>query len=528
MPVILLIEDELVLARNIKIALTRAGYEILHAASVRVAQTLISDVTIDLVVADINLGDGDGIEFIVKNQTSLTNVPMIVMTGQDSVLNRTRADVFPVSVFLAKPFALSRLREVVALLLEESNPNATVKSNPNQSVVMYSHDTIGLGHMRRNVAIARELVKRVPALSVLLLVGCPKGILFETEPGIDYVKLPSLNKLSRDRYQAGSLRLDSETTRAVRMGIIERVVTTLRPCVLLVDHEPAGVWNELEPTLQRLREDGVTRVILGLRDILDDPDLLRTRWAQSGKDTLIRDYYDHVMIYGNPSFYPSAKHYGLNQLTAGTTKYCGVVTSAKTTDKRNACGKPKRIVVAGGGGRDAYPLIDAALSAYELIASSKRPNLTLIAGPLMEEDLRIELQIRARQLGVSCHEMVNDFPALLDQADLLITMAGYNSVNEALVSRCPLVVVPRVGPSSEQRIRAGRLVELQLGRVIYREELTPERIAEVMCAVNPVPTQQNLSPLRFKGAKKAAELITAQLGSTTNTVNREVGRVIST
>ena len=527
MPVLLLIEDEPVLARNIEISLTRSGYDVLHALSVQVAQTLLSNTTIDLVIADINLGDGDGIDFVIKNQGSLTNVPLIVMTGQDSVVNRARTDDFPVSVFLAKPFALSRLREVVAALLEESNPQAVAQSNPNQSVVMYSHDTIGLGHMRRNVAIARELVKHDSALSVLLLVGCPRGMLFETEPGIDYVKLPSLNKLSRDRYQAGSLRLDSETTRAVRLGIIERVVTTLRPRVLLVDHEPAGVWNELEPTLQRLRDDGGTRVMLGLRDILDDPDLLRTRWAQSGKDTLVRDYYDQILIYGNSTFYPSAKHYGLNQLNLVATEYCGVVTNATSNEGRHAHCQPKRIIVAGGGGRDAYPLIDAALSAYELIVLPKRPHLTVIAGPLMEEDLRMELQIRAQQLGVSCHEMVSDFPALLEQADLLISMAGYNSVNEALVSRCPLVVVPRVGPSSEQRIRAARLVELQLGGVIYREELTPQSIANVMCAVNPLPVQKNLSQLRFSGARKAAELITAQLVSTSSTNTKEVGRVIS-
>ena len=527
MPVILLIEDERVLARNIEISLTRAGYGVLNAASVRGAQALLREASIDLVIADINLDDGDGIDFINKNKTSLGNVPLVVMTGQDSVVNRARTDDFPVSVFVAKPFALSRLREVVAALLEESNPQATSHANSNKSVVMYSHDTIGLGHMRRNVAIARELVKRVPDLSVLLIVGCPKGILFETEPGIDYVKLPSLSKLSRDRYQAGSLRLDSQTTRAVRMGIIERVVTTLRPSVLLVDHEPAGVWNELEPTLKRLRGDGSTRVILGLRDILDDPDLLRTRWAQSGKDTLIRDYYDYVMIYGNQTFYPSAELYGLDDLKQGAIEYCGVVTSAMATQRQHSSCHTKRIVVAGGGGRDAYPLIDTALSAYELITLDERPDLMLVAGPLMEQDLRIELQIRARRLGVPCLEMVTDFPALLEQTDLLITMAGYNSVNEALAARCPLVVVPRVGPSSEQRIRAAKLEEIQLGRVIYREELTPESIADAMCSANPVRTESNFSPLQFSGAGNAAEIITAQFVSTERLDGQESARVFS-
>lgn len=515
MPTILLIEDESVLARNIEIALTRAGYRVSHAASAQSAQILVDSVTIDLVLADINIEDGNGLDFVDQNKVRLANVPLIVMTGQDSVINRERTDNFPVSVFLAKPFALSRLCEVVNALLEESNPQTKTNSRPNQSVVMYSHDTIGLGHMRRNVAIAGELVKRIPNLSVLLLVGCPKGLMFETDPGIDYVKLPSLTKLGRNHFKPGSLRLDSETTRAVRMGIIERVVSTLRPDILLVDHEPAGVWDELKPTLQRIRKECSTTVMLGLRDVLDDPDLLRTRWSQAGTDSLIREYYDHVLIYGNSSFYPSAKHYGLVQLKPNSTHYCGVVTNAKPSTKRRRPNKPAQVVVAGGGGRDAYPLIETTLSAYELIPPSTRPVLTVVSGPLLEAELRNELAIRAKKLGAIFHEMVSDFSALLNQADLLITMAGYNSVNESLVQHCPLVVVPRVGPSSEQRIRAAKLAEHQLGRVIYREDLTPEKIAEAMCADTPLPPRLPRSMLEFTGSQVAAKLIAAHLNKST-------------
>src|SRR5690606_27838664 len=147
-----------------------------------------------------------------------------VMTGQDSVENRARAEELPVAAFLSKPFALSRMRELVGALTLCNEPS-TSRRGP--SVVMYSHDTIGLGHMRRNSAIARDLVERVPGLSVLMLVGCPAGLVFETHPGIDYVKLPSLSKLARGVFQTGSLRIDAETTRNVRARIIEGVLSTI-------------------------------------------------------------------------------------------------------------------------------------------------------------------------------------------------------------------------------------------------------------------------------------------------------------
>jgi predicted glycosyltransferase len=515
---ILLLEDEPIIARNICRALLRDGYVVTHAASASEARARLASGHYDLVLADVNLGDGDGIDVLSAQASSLIDVPIVIMTGQDTISNRLRAEGLSVSAFLSKPFAISRLSELTGALLSETGKQAGIRRGP--SVMMYSHDTIGLGHMRRNTAIAEELVARVPGVSVLMLVGCPAGMVFEPRHGIDYVKLPSLTKLARGRWQAGSLRIDAATTRALRTGILDRVIETFAPDVLLVDHEPAGVWDELVAPIQALRSKGHTRVILGLRDILDDPDRVVKAWSEGGISKAVSTLYDDILIYGNQQFYPSSTAYGLEALRPGNVHYCGAVTTVQPDRRPVWGGVPRRVLVSGGGGRDAYPLLDIVLAGFENITPYRRPELTLIAGPLMDVELSAALAIRAEKAGVIYWNSVPDLPALLANTDLFITMAGYNSVTEMLATGCPAVVVPRVGPSGEQRLRAERLQALGLATVVWRHELTATRMATAMTS-RPMTPAAALG-VSFDGAAVAAAHIAGVLGNTEKPNLREV------
>ena len=516
---VLLLEDEPIIARNICRVLARAGHAVTHAASAGEARAHLAAGRYDLVLADVNLGDGDGIDVLASQTEGLDEVPIVIMTGQDTVGNRLRAEGLSVAAFMSKPFALSRLAELTGALLAEGGKQAGQRRGP--TVMMYSHDTIGLGHMRRNSAIAQELVARVPGASVLMLVGCPAGMIFEPQPGIDYIKLPSLTKLGRGRWQAGSLRIDAATTRALRAGILERVIETFAPDVLLVDHEPAGVWDELVEPIRALRSRGRTRVILGLRDILDDPDRVARAWTGNGTGAVISGLYDDVLIYGSEGFYPSAAAYGLADLCPGRVRYCGAVTTVRPMPRQPWAGVPRRVLVSGGGGRDAYALLDMVLAGFDTLPPHRRPALTVIAGPLMDGELSTALKDRASKVGAIFRDHVPDLPGLLAASDLFITMGGYNSVTEALAVGCPALVVPRVGPSGEQRIRAERLQALGLASVVWRHELTPARMATALTA-RP-PTQARTTGLSFDGASVAAAHIASVLAEATHS-NHKVSR----
>jgi predicted glycosyltransferase len=497
---ILLAEDEPVLARNIAQSLRKSGAQVLHAPSAAAAREALSGEVFNLFIADISLGDGNGLDVIGEAAGRLQNTPVIVMTGQDSVQNRARAEGLPVAAFVSKPFALSRMCELAAALTSGTGPNEARKG---PSVVMYSHDTIGLGHMRRNSAIARELVERVPGLSVLMLVGCPAGMVFETRPGIDYVKLPSLSKLGRGMFQAGSLRLDAETTRDLRARIIESVLSTIQPDLFLVDHEPAGAMDELLPALTLLKRLG-TSTVLGLRDILDAPERTRANWRATGIDRLIAGAYDRVLVYGDPAFFSTRDAYGLDALKPGGVTDCGVVTTDRPVQRHRPMVAPGRIVVSGGGGRDAFPLIEAAIGAVGLLPSRRRPLVTVITGPLMDPELKSEAHRLGEKAKVTVLEHVPDLPALMSMSDLLITMTGYNSINEALAVGCPIITVPRLGPSAEQRLRAEALERHGLARYLRREDLTAERLARLM---SEPAARLPREPLNMNGIRNAATVL---------------------
>ena len=502
---ILLIEDEALLARNIVRALERHDMDVRHEASARAARDAIAERDFDLVIADISLGDGDGLDLLGEAAISLQETPVIVMTGQDSVHNRARAEGLSVAAFLSKPFALSRLVELVSGLVhgEGRSGRAGTAQRRGPSVVMYSHDTIGLGHMRRNSAIARELVARVPDVSVLMLVGCPAGMVFEPHPGIDYVKLPSLSKLGRGVYQAGSLRIDAATTREMRMRIIEGVIGSIRPDVFLVDHEPAGAMDELLPVLGALRARPGVRTLLGLRDILDEPERVRALWSANGTDKLIAQAYDRVLVYGDERFFPSIAAYGLAEMMPGRVSDCGIVTTALRRAQPVRAKRPERVLVSGGGGRDAFPMISAAILAMGELAERRRPRMTVITGPLMDSELQTEAMRLGALHGVEVLEHVADLPSMMARSDLLITMAGYNSINEALAVGCPIVTVPRLGPSAEQRLRAEALERTGLARYLRREDLSPASIARLLRA----PPVADASWLDTDGVRNAAGVL---------------------
>jgi predicted glycosyltransferase len=503
---ILLIEDEEVLARNIASALRRAGAEVRHAGAAVAARKALAAGEYDLVIADISLGDGDGLDLLSEAAPVIGQTPVIVMTGQDSVLNRTRAEGLSVAAFLSKPFALSRLVELVSGLLRPIGHGGNGAAGPTRapSVVMYSHDTIGLGHMRRNSAIARELVAQVPGISVLMLVGCPAGMVFEPYPGIDYVKLPSLSKLGRGVYQPGSLRIDAATTRDMRMRIIEGVVGSIQPDLFLVDHEPAGAMDELLPVLKVLQDNSNVRTVLGLRDILDEPARTRALWSERGTQRLIAESYDHVLVYGDETFFPSIAAYGLSALKPGCVSACGIVTMAHGRARALRARRPERVLVSGGGGRDAFPMISAAIAAMAQIPERKRPKMTVITGPLMDRELQTEAMRMGPLHGVEVLEHVPNLPALMARSDLFITMAGYNSINEALVVGCPIVTVPRLGPSAEQRLRAEALERAGLAHYLRREDLNAASIARLLLKT---PSPAGGRALNTSGVQNAARVL---------------------
>src|SRR5215218_5743497 len=121
------------------------------------------------------------------------------------------------------------------------------------TVAFYSHDTYGLGHLRRTLLLAHALQNRWPGLSQLIVTGSPLAHGFPLPPGADYEKLPSVVKVGRDRYQPAVLPIPFEAVSALRRDLLLATADHVRPDLLVVDNVPAGLEGEIVPALLHLK-----------------------------------------------------------------------------------------------------------------------------------------------------------------------------------------------------------------------------------------------------------------------------------
>src|SRR5690349_23298088 len=138
-------------------------------------------------------------------------------------------------------------------------------SERHKRVLIYSHDTFGLGHLRRCRAIAHALVEADKDLSVLILSGSPIIGSFDFRARVDFVRVPGVIKLRNGEYTSLNLHIAIEETLGIRASIIRHTAEAFGPDLFLVDKEPLGFRGEVEDTLVMLKSKGVP-LVLGLRD----------------------------------------------------------------------------------------------------------------------------------------------------------------------------------------------------------------------------------------------------------------------
>lgn len=362
----------------------------------------------------------------------------------------------------------------------------------NPHIVIYSQDGLGLGHMRRTSSIVYQFLKVLPGASVLTLSDSQLGQFFGMARNHDYIKLPSIVKDGPGAWRAANLPLSFPDVHTMRRELISSALLSLLPDIVLVDHMPHGAMGELIPAFEALKAGGAcTKIVLGLRDILDAPEVIQEHWKSEGAYEALHRYYDQVLVYGMRDVYDVAQQYQFPAEIAEKVRYCGYVCTptlprygakvrAQNLLKDQA--DAKLIVAMAGGGADAYPMMKTLLDAFPLIQAERPCVLVLITGPFMPADLRHDLEARARGLAVRVKMSVNDSLSYMNAADLVVSMAGYNTTMEILSSGKRAILIPRAGPSAEQRTRAKLFSERGWVEIIDPDELEPVTVSERIVA----------------------------------------------
>lgn len=381
-------------------------------------------------------------------------------------------------------------------------------------VMVYSHDTYGLGNIRRMLAVSDHLLQAVPGVSVLLVTGSPMVHEFRLRPGLDYIKLPCLSRVGRDEYSAKSLGTDISQLMQLRSGLILAAARDFNPDVVLVDKKPDGVKHELKSTLAYLKKNKpCCRVALVLRDILDTAESTIASWKERKYFDTIREYFESVLILGGPAVFDAAKEYGFPEDIRRRTRYCGylrrpVPCQADSSRLRATLlqrGETRMVLVTPGGGEDGFALVrDYAKGAARL----KNVRSFIVCGPEMPEPQRGVIgRLAAKAPGVSVTEFTGDMIAYMGAADAVVSMAGYNTVCEILSLKKRAVAVPRAHPVQEQWIRGERMSRLGLLQAIHPDALTPAALMDgVERQLEAGPMQEEI-PASLEGLEGVARWV---------------------
>ncbi|MBB4266345.1 glycosyltransferase family protein [Roseospira visakhapatnamensis] len=350
-------------------------------------------------------------------------------------------------------------------------------------VLIYSHDSFGLGHLRRCRRIAHALVGARKNLTVLIISGSPIIGSFDFRARVDFVRVPGVVKLRNGRYTPLNLLIDIEQTLTLRASIIQHTAVAFDPDVFIVDKEPLGLGGEVEPTLERLKAQGC-RLVLGLREVMDSPGRLQAEWDRKGVMPALQRLYDEIWVYGPAGFHDPLAGMTVPAAVRDKVVYTGfqrtATPSARVGQAEPPVTEPYVLVTPGGGG-DGADLVDWVLSAYETDTSIPMAPVFLL-GPFMDSRLREGFQARVQALGRGAALEFEAVPeTLIEGARGMVCMGGYNTFCEILSFDKPALLVPRTEPREEQLVRARRAAALGLVDLrIPEEDRSPAAMAQAL------------------------------------------------
>lgn len=380
--------------------------------------------------------------------------------------------------------------------------------NSTYNILMYSHDTYGLGHIRRSMAIASHLLG--PRVNILILTGSPIAGRFSFPEQIDFVRIPGMIKRTNEEYRPLSIKINARHALDIRKNIITATVKTFQPQLFIVDKEPLGLKREVLPALQWLRRcRPATQTILGLRDIMDDAEMTRREWSEKGVYQLLEDLYSEIWIYGNREMYDPVREYAISEAVSRKVHFTGYiprkVPSAEGVQairkEHGLSEEDKLVVVTTGGGGDGFAVMDAYLRMLESSAGLPAFKSILITGPFMPKSERKGIYKRSRKLGVRMYHFYRQMEKIFAAADVVVSMGGYNTLSEILNQGTVSLVIPRETPRREQLIRAQTFKRRNLTDFIPWEQLSPERLRDKLLGLleNPAPYREAIAGFRFTG-----------------------------
>ena len=366
-----------------------------------------------------------------------------------------------------------------------------------------TNECAGLGHLRRTINLARAVTQRDPHATALIVTGTAALGSFVLPDRVDTVKLPVFRREADGTLYAATLGVDMPRIESMRSDILLSASAAFDPHVVVVDKTPLGLRDELVPMLEQLRHRGRARIVLGLRNVEDEPERVRAAWAEANTLSAVETFYDRVVVYGPENTTADALSCldGVD-LPVPVTNVGFVGNAPATTAPEDL--PEGYVLVTVGGGSDGHDTIEAVLDAdqHETLPYP----IVIVTGPLMSARTVARLADRCDGEHVRIFDFRHDMANVLCGARGVVTMGGYNTISEVLQTGVPALVIPRVRPSEEQLIRAKELVAMGLADMLHPDLITPERMWNAVHQMMSRP-RRPIDSADYRGAERTAEVL---------------------
>jgi predicted glycosyltransferase len=370
-------------------------------------------------------------------------------------------------------------------------------------ILFYVQYLLGIGHVRRSSLIIQALCQQDVQVDVIFGGVSVNSMSFSTA---NIHQLPAIK--AADAAFSGLINADgsdvTEQDKTQRAAQLLAICEALQPDLIVTETYPFGrrqMRFELLPLLNWAQAQKRPPVLVSsIRDILQRRAPVREQECLE----LINKYYQKVIVHGDEQFFPLANSFPLAHNISDKINYSGYVCPT-LEQPHDSNSKKSGVIVSIGGGSVGKEILHAALILQKTGFLADQPWL-LITGPNMAATDKEFFYAQSNE-AISVVEMADNFLSCLQNAYVSISMAGYNTIMDLLLTKTAAVVVPFEGSGeTEQLTRSDILAENQVLTVLRSDDMSADTLKNAIN--NTLHSSSNSITVNKNGAQHSAQLLT--------------------
>jgi predicted glycosyltransferase len=335
---------------------------------------------------------------------------------------------------------------------------AFLQNRHQKRILCFVSDGTGLGHLSRICRIAGAL----QGPCACLIVTGHRFVGAMVPAACEFVHIPSFDSLlpgrARNCGQDPFLKIRLSGAMQLRAHLIEATLEAFQPDAILVDHRPAGHYNELLALLKR----SPARKYLVFRGILGISETERMEIFEGECGALLEAHFERILVACDRRIVDISAEYGLSPSLARKVIYMGYAMNTVSPAQMRAAREERGlqpgdrwVVCSAGGGKFGGQLIKQCM---KLAAHYQDVHFDIVVGPKANTHLAFPSENEAVHSRIRLYKETPYLPLMQASCDLAVGSGGYNAFVEAMAGATPIITVPTEPlKGDEQYIQAQRL-----------------------------------------------------------------------